>query len=63
MWDEEAFRRAQVSARRTPTFLLRRQERRIVAQHNPATDQLVRLAAVRRELTARGRGRRDTDMP
>jgi hypothetical protein len=57
----DLYRRARSRARRTPSFLLRRRARRLVARaaaHRPHTDELAELAAVRTELVARSRGAR-----
>jgi hypothetical protein len=54
--DEELYRRARTRARRTPSVLLRRQERRVVSrgrEHRPPQRDLLQLAAVRAELRVR----------
>lgn len=56
MYDTDAYRRARTRARRTMTFWLRRQERRLLAElrhRYPTTPELARLAALRAELRVR----------
>jgi hypothetical protein len=57
---EELYARARERARRTPSWLLRRRERRIVARRFPDVGALAELAASRSELRIRsgrwGRG-------
>jgi hypothetical protein len=57
--EAELYRLARAKARRTLTFRLRRQERRIVARARitrPSRVELIRLGAVRSELQVRSTG-------
>jgi hypothetical protein len=56
MANDELYRRARAKARRRPSVVLRRQERRVVAQakaRRPLESELAQLAAVRSELRRR----------
>jgi hypothetical protein len=50
---DHAYHRARLKVRCRPTWLLRRQERRIIARHRPDALQLAELAAIRGELRVR----------
>lgn len=53
--ETDEYMRHRAKARRRPAWLLRRRERQIVAKRYPDATELAELAAIRKELSARGR--------